>query len=460
MNMKPVNIPRLLPVLVWILLAPAGCRDFLDERPYKSQVVPQTLADLEALLDNNNLITIASPDILELLSDNYYVTDASYESATEDNRMNYIWHPEATASNVWSLLYKGPIYYANVVLDELPLMKIPPADRQRASETEGRALFCRAFYLFQAAQLYCLPYAAETAGEPGIPLRLTADISAKPSRSTVQQTYDRIIADLTVAAELLPDKSAIATHPVKAAAYGMLARTFLAMRDYASAGTYASMALDVFPDLMDYNDIPVSARPFPRFNTETIFYNNTTTLFGLLTSSRARIDSSLYDSYHNDDLRKVLYFQPNTGANAGSYRFRGSYDGELSPSRPFSGITTSEMYLIRAEAMARAGWITEAMADLNTLMRKRWKKDGDRVPFAAANSGQALRLILEERRKELVFRCLRWTDLRRLNEEGQGITLRRVIAGREYALPPHDPRWVLLLPHDVINRSDMQQNRR
>src|SRR5690606_36815833 len=126
-------------------------------------------------------------------------------------------------------------------------------------------------------------------------------------------------------------------------------------------GKYASRALDIFPDLMDYNDIPVSARPFPRFNTETIFYNNTTTLFGLLTSSRARIDSSLYDSYHDHDLRKALYFQPNTGANAGSYRFRGSYDGDLSPSRQISGITTGEMYLIRAEAMALAGRVTEAM---------------------------------------------------------------------------------------------------
>ncbi|HSU50550.1 MAG TPA: RagB/SusD family nutrient uptake outer membrane protein, partial [Segetibacter sp.] len=123
------------------------------------------------------------------------------------------------------------------------------------------------------------------------------------------------------------------------------------------------------------------------------------------------------------------------------------------------GIATDEVYLTRAECNARAGNITAAMSDLNSLMSKRWKA-GAFVPFAATNTSDALTLILQERRKETLFRGLRWLDLRRLNSEGANITLTRNLNGQLYTLAPNDPKYVLPIPPDVVSLSGMAQNER
>lgn len=76
------------------------------------------------------------------------------------------------------------------------------------------------------------------------------------------------------------------------------------------------------------------------------------------------------------------------------------------------------------------------------------------------NNNELLHKIILERRKELVFRGLRWTDLRRLNKETEfAITLRRTVKGMEYVLPPNDPRYTQQIPFSVISfNKDMPQN--
>ncbi len=50
---------------------------------------------------------------------------------------------------------------------------------------------------------------------------------------------------------------------------------------------------------------------------------------------------------------------------------------------------------------------------------------------------EALAMILAERKKELVARNLRWSDLRRLNNDPAfQVTLKQVIGQKEYMLPP------------------------
>jgi hypothetical protein len=49
------------------------------------------------------------------------------------------------------------------------------------------------------------------------------------------------------------------------------------------------------------------------------------------------------------------------------------------------------------------------------------------IPITAGSSDEASQLILQERRKELLFRGLRWIDIKRLNKEGAGIVLKRKV---------------------------------
>lgn len=121
--------------------------------------------------------------------------------------------------------------------------------------------------------------------------------------------------------------------------------------------------------------------------------------------------------------------------------------------------------MIRAECKARAEDVGGAMSDLNTLMRNRWDKNVTYVPFVAVNALDALKQVLNERRKELVFRGLRFADLRRLNSDSRfatTLTRKLTIGGLEqtYSLPPNDPRYTLLIPELVMQSTNMIQNPR
>jgi hypothetical protein len=73
----------------------------------------------------------------------------------------------------------------------------------------------------------------------------------------------------------------------------------------------------------------------------------------------------------------------------------------------------------------------------------------------AANASDALVQIITERRKELVFRGCRWTDLRRLSGDSRfAYTLTRTLLGQTYTLPPGDPRYTLQVPAYVITSSN------
>jgi tetratricopeptide (TPR) repeat protein len=438
------------------------CTKYLDKKPLKSQVVPSSLTDLQAILDNNARNSGGeTPGLIEALADNYYVTTGTWQSMMsgwpdlQQEALDYIWDGSPTTTTPimnWQSPYTNPIYYSNVVLDVLP--KIAVTDSASAilwNTVKGSALFYRAFTFERLAQIYCRPYSSSAAKDLGIVLKLSAGVTEAVSRSTVQQTYDLITNDLKIAADILPATSIVPMRPTKAAAYGALARTYLEMRDYVNAGKYADLCLQQYSSLIDYNTQNGS---FQLFNIETIYYSYPS--IGNLVNPTAIVDSTLYNSYDSNDLRKTLFFNPN---GDGTYKFYGSYLG-IVPFFPFDGITTDEMYLIRAECYARAGNMNAAMTDLNALMIKRWKNNGSWVPFTAADANDAKNKILTERRKELLYRCLRWPDIRRLNLEGANITLTRVINNVTYSLPPNDLRSVMLIPQAEINLSGIAQNPR
>lgn len=441
-------------IITWIILifpiSYISCKKYLDTKPIKTLVVPTNLSDIQSILDNSNYIIFNAEPALELPTDNYYVTTANWQARGRDERLNYIWDKDATYLNSWSVVYQGPIFYSNFSLDNLS--KIGSSENPVLFNTlKGSALFYRAFAFQQLSQVYCKPYSSTSSSDLGIVLRLTSNINAPIKRSSVQSTYDQIISDLKTAIQLLPSTTSYPTRPNKAAAYGLLARTFLSMRDYENAGLYADSCLKGYNTLMDYNNV---TNPFPVFNTETIFYT-TSYSDGIFTTGRALTDSNLYQSYAANDLRKLRFFKNN---NNGTYSFNGSYYGSVGYI-PFCGIATDEIYLIRAECFARAGNKDAALNDLNTLLIKRWKT-GTFTPLTAVDADDAKGKILIERRKELIWRGLRWSDVRRLNLENANISLTRVINGTTYILPPNDLRTVWLIPVEEINSSGIEQNPR
>jgi len=445
-------------VLVFISINILSCKKYLEKKPDQSLAVPSNLSDLQAVLDDQK--GNSSPIYMELVADNYYVLSSTWNSTFIDQRLNYVWDKDAkiTADNfVWTNPYLA-IYEANFVLDVLPTISHIESDNINYNSIKGTALFYRAFQFYQLAQLFCRPFSNSAATDAGIVLKLSSNVNEHYNRSTVQQTYDQIINDLKTAAELLPTTTLYTTRPTKAAAYGVLARVYLSMRDYVNASTYANSAVAINNSLLDYNSLMPAGNPtLPDTyinNPEVIFENNASV--DLLNPPKPIVDSNLYSLYSSNDLRKTVFFG-SLGSN--TYYWKGSYFSTAQYYSTFCGIATDELYLIRAECKARAGDVGGAMSDLNTLLRMRWKT-GTFTDLTATNAQDALAKVLVERRKELLFRGLRWTDLRRLNLENANITLTRIINGQTYSLPPNDPRWVLLIPDIEINRSGIAQNSR
>lgn len=447
-------------VLYSILLGLSACQketDWLDKKPNKALVVPVTISDFEGLMNNESLLNTNDGCLGFMAVEDYYVTDAVWQARpTATERNSYTWEKdiyEGESAQDWVQGYKQ-VYYCNIVLEGLTKMTDASKVLSDWKQLRGTALFFRSFALFKMAATFCVPYDKSTAGSDlGLPLQLSSDPNKLQQRASVQQTYDQILSDLKEAETLLPETVTLKSKPSKTAAQALLARIYLSIENYEDAWQYANNCLTTNAVLLDYNTLNSSvAFPFSLFNVEDVFHSRMLnySIFGV---TLALADSNLYKSYQPNDLRRVLFFKI-TGSNIS---FKGSYEGSAAY---YSGIANDELFLIRAECAARKGNTAAALADLNTLLQKRWKT-GSYTPFTTANTANALSVILTERRKELVFRTTRWTDLRRLNRDPAfAVTLTRVINAKTYTLLPGSQLYVLPIPDNEIVLNGLTQNAR
>jgi hypothetical protein len=453
-----------LVLFVIVALGFASCqKDFLNAKPNKALLVPETLTDFQTLLDNSSSVMNIVPYLNEVGTDDIYTSNSGLISQSQEIQNAYVWAPkifhERTSSD-WNIPYQQ-VLYANIVLDGLKDFKADATTQTQFNEITGSALFMRAFAFYNVAQEFAAPYNATSANQVlGIPIRLTSDVNEISKRGTLQQTYDQIMNDLLKAVDLLPAVQAYKTRPTKASALAMVARVFQTMENYKMAAQYADLSLTSYNKLIDYNSLnDTDAMPFPSSlpngNDEVLFYS-ALIYNGFISGSSTltSIDTLLYKSYTSNDLRKTVFF--NKMADT-LILFKGSYAVN---GYEFGGLSTNEVYLISAECNARNGNTSNAMAALNTLLKTRWKT-GTFIPYTANSPDDALVQILKERRKELVYRNTRWTDLRRLNKDPRfAVTLQRSINGQIYTLPPNDKRYVLPIPDDVISASGIEQNPR
>lgn len=209
---------------------------------------------------------------------------------------------------------------------------------------------------------------------------------------------------------------------------------------------------------------------YPQFYTVTATVN-------LLASQEL---TDLYDK--DNDLRYINLFVENGLVDYWVYGFNDVCNYHLFTSRNqwgqqmdvFLGAspTVAEMYLTKAEALARQGSWSEAMNVIQTLRASRFV-DGSDYSLSATSQSEALTEILKERRRELPF-LMRWYDIRRFayNETpNDDVELRRTFytiengevdfnTVKEYVLPVKSRRYAQPILTQEIQRSrgQMQQN--
>lgn len=459
--MRYIHYIGILTFAIFLFTACKKQDNFLEAKPNDSYAVPSTLNELQLLLNNEEIFNgFGDPAFGSVCSDEYYVLTPIWQSFFNPIAKNaYIWAPDIYEGNEsitdWNKPYQQ-IYYANTVLDYIPRIDRNTQNKDQYDNLKGTALFVRAYSHYNLVQTFAMPYDSTTfTSTLGVPIKLSSDPNINPSRSSIKEVYDQVISDAKSSVRLLSVFPSKPTEPSRWAAYAFLARVHLAIREYKQAYNYADSCLNLKTTLTDYNTLTPNDFTISSGFLEEDIYHRSLVNYSLNSSpSRAIVDSLLVMHYEVNDLRLEKLFRKD---NNNYIRYRGTYDFKNSL---YSGLSVDEILLIRAESAVRLGKVSEGLKDVNYLLQYRYKK-GTFSPLNIQQQSALLERILLERRKELPFRGLRWTDLRRLNlEDGHKSTLVRIINNTTYKLSPNDKKYALPIPPNEIKLTGMPQNNR
>lgn len=448
-----------------------GCNDYLDIKP-KGEKIPTTVSDYETLL-NYESVQKVSDTYPAYLTDDVFLPDVAEGTATpglnsvdQSIRNLYLFKKEvfgdAQDDGFWFASYNR-IYYYNTVIDNI--MNADGSDEQQKLSIRAEALISRALEYLYLVNGYAKYYDVRTAeSDPGVPLILDEDISKKNLvRASVKDVYAQIQSDLQTALPNLPMQAkGNAFRASKAAGYGVLAKMYLYMGNYAEALKAANAVLEMNNSLLDLKKYAVVKAqssigrtnvPQDIDNPENIYIKFAPYVYGL--SSKVFGSDELISLFSEDDMRLQVYFTKNfRNIPTDKYVWAPYLRANLAVSSP-------EIYLIAAECEAREGSIERAIALINKLRDNRIKNNTDIV---ATDRNDALQKVLEERRRELAMSgMVRYIDLKRLNQESQfAKTVTHVTGEGTFSLEPNSPLYVLPIPAKVMrfNKNSMKQNER
>lgn len=436
------------------ILFAACSQEFLELKLQKSQVILQTEEDVEALLDNAGVMN--RTDYFSLISDgDLYYTEEKITSISEIQRNLYLWKtdydPTGRNTSPWDLPYQQ-VMYANIAMETLNAIDVTHENQEHWKELYGRALFYRAWAHYQLLQDFAEGFRPGQ-DQLGIPIIINSSFPKAIERSTLVNSYEFIIEELLEAEKILPQKAFVKTRPSTQAVYALLGRVYLNLHEYNLALEYVDKALDIDNVLVDFNLLQATEVPFSEFNHNThpeiIFFSSSNVPF--VASVGIQVVDELYEKYTHDDLRKSTFFNDDM-LYVGTYSGRTDYH--------FTGLATDELYIMKAECLARLDRMDDANVVLLLLLTHRYKNNLMDDNLAEAKT-ETLRWILEERQKELIGRGTRWTDLKRLNRESElKSELRRIYEGESYILPANSNRYVFAIPPDEIDISGIEQNNR
>lgn len=441
-------------VIILILLQTTACqkKDLLKEKQATAIIVPTTPGDMQALLDNEGVFG-PTTSLNFICADEFYFADTALSGmkqsiASAYRYQNFRFDKDEEVPD-WNNAYTQA-YYANNVLVGVKRLR-GSIDDKILKPLEGDAYFKRSFAFFNVAQVFALPYDSVTASTyPGIPLRLTIDRDEILGRSTIEATYKTIIDDLWTAVDMLPPTidQVHRNRSSRPAAYALLARVYLSMGAYEQALNAAEKSLEGRKDsLIDFNAAKINTGLLvSATNRETLYQSRMTSdddvLYNAMVKKEVFVEPTLLAKYKSGDLRRNLFFTKTVSPAC----FKPGYFGKL---YPFTGLGIAELYLIIAECLVRQGDVTTGLNYLNKLLESRWVTN-QYIPYTASTPDAALNVILLERRKELIFRGLRYTDLRRLNKKPPLLALSRTVQGNTYELLPNDLKYALPIPEQVL----------
>lgn len=334
----------------------------------------------------------------------------------------------------WKMSYRI-IFSANKVIDAIPDGKGPDYD-----QLKGENYFLRAMVYFNMARIYGRPYYQNNETALAVPLSLSSDMdnNYKPARNTVKEVYAQVISDLEKSASLMT-KNKTNNYASKESAWALLSRVYLYMSGTATQPnlTYCDKAIEYANKviasprfaLAQYPNYVNAFAKDSKTNNEFIF------AFNHDASNRNQINDFLvpkifYVIYYENgqyaaspdyiailnqnpaDLRRSfviadqdprITLQDKSRYTITKYNF--GVDPNANSAQSNSGtcyLRLAEMYLNKAEALAKKGLNSDALVPLNEI-RKRAKVPEWTIASLTGAQMTVFQATLMERRLELAY---------------------------------------------------------
>jgi starch-binding outer membrane protein, SusD/RagB family len=433
--------------------------------------------------------------LTEFPSDEVAQGQSSSDDLTRAYRYTHI-NTSSHCTNFWGQAYKV-IAAANKIIAYV-------ADDASADlkQLKGENLYLRAMMHFNLVRVFGRPYPQGSGAGPGVPILrdgLSDEETTGLSRSSVKEVYDFVIADLLKAADLMSvDKGN--SFASKEVAYALLSRVYLYKEDNENAIKYADLVINSGRySLLDGANYQGYFKMDPETNPETIMcirhtkvQNQDFSAIGSMyfsgdvagnpagqgVSGWGEIYASekLVNQYalHPKDLRKSfitpyllngvlqknLKLTPQTPMYyVNKYNLQESIINLSSPVY----LRLAEMYLNRAEANAKLGKTSAALADVNIIRTRAGLAD---ALYTSPPTGKtALDIVLEERWMELAFEGHRSYDLFRNNRPmtrnypGTHSLNNTPTTNVNQTVPATDARVIFFIPQSEIDKnSKLTQN--
>lgn len=380
----------------------------------------------------------------------------------------------------------------NVIISNVPDSKGTDEDKALAM---AQAKIMRAYNYFFLINTYAKPYDPATADETnGIIVRekMFASIEEKGVQQSVGYTYRFIQQDIDDAIEDLPHQALNNFRPDKTFGLALKAKVHLFKREFDKCIEACEAALAEAPaghhelwDMnVDYNRYAPQliaaygtdrAIDDPRYmgvnnNIETIWKNGVQRNYDTAEHLLYQFGTTMTDPMpmyltsavinlfeNNADLRELFCIQ-----------YKASHDTAPAGDRCFmsqgikwnpGGMKLSEVYLMLAECYARksdATSIAKAMDYLHTLRSHRLITSRY-VRLNATGAAEALKMVREERKRELFLTYNGFFDLRRFATEFNE-TQTKVFEGETLTLSPTSTLLTFPFPLKAMQTSDLKQN--
>ncbi len=375
-------------------LTMASCSDFLDKQPSTSLSVDGAITsqeDLQYALNGvaytftSGRMTYGAEGTLyaDLLTNNYRIVKSNNQSApiSEYNITKYDEYCDAPFSD----FYKG-IAQANKALEQSEGLS-----GDNVQNLRGQLIAWRGMMHFDLARLFAhIPSTTDiNAANSGIPVATEVySPDYLPTRNTLKETYDQVIADLTEGYNLMDGNNGIG-YMNKWAALGLRARAYLYLGDYAKAIADAENVINNSGASLLSIDGYVRAWSMEGAD-ETLFelaltdtYNPQRVAAGYYCDCNGYSEcgfneaGALFQYLVNNpsDIRSKM-IKDQTGEASNPAYYPGKFPGRAGSATPLyvnnpKLVRLSEMYLIAAEGYANTGNGAKAAEMLNALRANR-----------------------------------------------------------------------------------------